>query len=642
MKGRPCDLNAVGTKLLVEKPKRPGTLASSASLPPTRSSASTSFETTRQSHWSTFSSARESEWPSPQPSRCFSPWSLTSMNIGSLDSNSQELVEEPSVKVAKAKRSPSGTPLARGTRLPPRSGTLPKLERRPSMPATLQDWHLLDVVGSACSLASQDRRLSRSAVAPGRPVDLSCLQEIQGLHCGIQDPFGQARQREREVPLTSWLQEMGVEVDFSDLLVRGRGALRRGSHPRLSHLQRARLDRAFVEQLDRIARERSLPLEDLTQDLQIFRLKLHDRQARRRLHDIFGAKRRRAPPPEFAQVVPVEDVPVPKVKEPPPPASFTDDYIPRTPKAVVSAEVPQIVKEDPVPVPVSPVTPISRKPTPQRPVPEEVDEPIPAVVPQEESEDEEEVEEPTKPLPKPPPTPQTPKVQPKEVKRKQSELPEIEPPPPQVRELVVEPRGLFRVKEGTFLGHPGLLFPCLRASKEKSSKEVTLFEDDLLFQDSEKPQSADQSRPGSRRRFNLAEQFREALAAAWQRALQSLEEPRSFTERMKEKDDKDERLEAEAQEAREEEDEDSSDKELMETWTSLFSDCIDSDSTESLSLSERAKRLQQRRYRKRLLRRTRGNQARDRTSRCWTNRMEVCLRLLTSVDVLTAKALTPC
>ena len=85
-------------------------------------------------------------------------------------------------------------------------------------------------------------------------------------------------------------QEMGVEVDFSDLLVRGRGALpamfenclqfseplceamfescfaresacikdalmllrlRRGSHPRLSHLQRARLDRAFVEQLDR-------------------------------------------------------------------------------------------------------------------------------------------------------------------------------------------------------------------------------------------------------------------------------------------------------------------------------------------------------------------------------------------------------
>lgn len=32
----------------------------------------------------------------------------------------------------------------------------------------------------------------------------------------------------------------------------------------------------------RIAWERGLPLEDLTQDLQIFRLKLHDRQARRR------------------------------------------------------------------------------------------------------------------------------------------------------------------------------------------------------------------------------------------------------------------------------------------------------------------------------------------------------------------------
>eukprot|EP00913_Durusdinium_trenchii_P031569 g29561.t1 len=138
------------------------------------------------------------------------------------------------------------------------------------------------------------------------------------------------------------------------------------------------------------------------------------------------------------------------------------------------------------------------------------------------------------------------------------------------------------------------------------------------LEDSEKPQSADQSRPGSRRRFNLAEQFREALAAAWQRALQSLEEPRSFTERMKEKDDKDERLEAEAQEAREEEDEDSSDKDL--SWTCARQ--------ESLSLSERAKRLQQRRYRKRLLRRTRGNQARDRTSRCWTNRMEADIEAL--------------
>lgn len=36
---------------------------------------------------------------------------------------------------------------------------------------------------------------------------------------------------------------------------------------------------------------------------------------------------------------------------------------------------------------------------------------------------------------------------------------------------------------------------------------------------------------------------------------------------------------------------------------------------ESLSLSESAKRLQRRRYRKRLLRRTRGNQARERTTR---------------------------
>lgn len=50
----------------------------------------------------------------------------------------------------------------------------------------------------------------------------------------------------------------------------------------------------------RIAWERGLPLEDLTQDLQIFRLKLHDRQARRRcsgaavqLSDDFLEKKKR-------------------------------------------------------------------------------------------------------------------------------------------------------------------------------------------------------------------------------------------------------------------------------------------------------------------------------------------------------------
>lgn len=52
------------------------------------------------------------------------------------------------------------------------------------------------------------------------------------------------------------------------------------------------------------------------------------------------------------------------------PSSFPDDYIPRTPKAVVSTEVPQ-VKEDPSVVPTTPGTPISRIRTPQKPTPQD-------------------------------------------------------------------------------------------------------------------------------------------------------------------------------------------------------------------------------------------------------------------------------
>jgi len=321
-------------------------------------------------------------------------------------------------------------------------------------------------------------------------------------------------------------------------------------------------------------------------------------------------------------------VEVPKVKETVP-LSFPDTYIPRTPKAVVAVEVPQVVPTDPSVAPTAPVTPISRKPTPQKPTPQEVDEPVaPVKTPSVQSEEEEVVEEVTRPQPKTPTHPSTPTVQPKA--KAKPELPEVKPPTPQVKEeVVVEPRGLFRIKDSLLDPDGALLFPQRRPTKEKTkSKETVLREDEWFQEESEKPRSSQgESRPVSRRRFNLAEQFREALALAWQRALQSLEDQRSFPEQREEKDE-------------DEEDEQSSDKEFMETWTSLFSD---SDSTESLSLSESAKRLQRRRYRKRLLRRTRGNQARERTTRCWTNRMEVCRRLLESVDVLAAKGtISPC
>lgn len=51
--------------------------------------------------------------------------------------------------------------------------------------------------------------------------------------------------------------------------------------------------------------------------------------------------------------------------------SFPDAYIPRTPKAVVAVEVPQVLPTDPSVAPTAPVTPISRKPTPQKPTPQE-------------------------------------------------------------------------------------------------------------------------------------------------------------------------------------------------------------------------------------------------------------------------------
>eukprot|EP00434_Breviolum_minutum_P033707 symbB.v1.2.029826.t1/scaffold3267.1/size78208/4 len=243
-------------------------------------------------------------------SKCFSPSSLSSLQItGSFEACAEAV--EPRKAAADAKRSP-GQRHAASPQSSRSTATLPKLNRRPSRTATvppMKDLQLsLDVVGASCSLGLHARRWSRSNVAPlRRPSAGSAAPAWQ------EDSEDMSQKR---VPLTTWLQEMGVDVDMSDLLVQGRSAMNHQKRQPMSHAQRARLDRAFVEQLDRIAWERGLPLEDLTQDLQIFRLKLHDRQARRRLHDIFGAKRRKAPPPpEFAKVVPVQTADVPKVKE---------------------------------------------------------------------------------------------------------------------------------------------------------------------------------------------------------------------------------------------------------------------------------------------------------------------------------------
>lgn len=108
----------------------------------------------------------------------------------------------------------------------------------------------------------------------------------------------------RIVPLGQWLKELGIVNDPpgaslpgaphqqdsaspDSLLVSGRSWLGLITDS-TNHAQRAKLDRAFVEHLALLAKSRFLPLDEVAEDLQIWRLKLHDRAARKRLTDLFG------------------------------------------------------------------------------------------------------------------------------------------------------------------------------------------------------------------------------------------------------------------------------------------------------------------------------------------------------------------
>ncbi|CAJ1377403.1 unnamed protein product [Effrenium voratum] len=639
-------LNAVGVKLL----------ASSASLPPTRGSASTTFTATRASNWS--ASTRGSDWTSALPTRCLT----TALSI----SVTGNLGRSPDMDTtATVKRLDSTSPRDKMDKDTLRRARLPKLERLPVAQTSLE------MVGASMRKSpSPERRMSRSAALLGmgeaRP-DSSPEQATQKIGCATAGAATMAaafsdmatmdlrgldiirlegdRPRpdssedrppsaSQTVPLNVWLQEMGVIQlpigDLSNMLVQGRAAYNRHATDPLpmSVAKRARLDRAFVEHLGRIAQEQQLPLGDLTEDLQIWRLKLHDRQARRRLHDIFGGRRRRAPPPpNFAKVV-AEEVPAPKVKDTPAPV---EEELPRAPRAPrVRGGTAEVVPEEEVPVPVPvPVTPGIRKPnTPKKQEEEEpeVEKPeTPKVQGKEEEEEEEdEIRKPvSRPVTRPEPGQPTPKA-----KEREAPKAEVVPAEP-VEEKVPEPRGLFRVKE-LAAESTALLFPQPKPKKEKSkdpSRQVVQDADAAFQEDSENPLSSSLSRPASqaRRRMFLAEQFREAIAAAWQKALEEVNARWSFSQ-------------VAAREAKEDfEDEETrspdSDQDL-EAFSSLFSG---SDSQEGLSLAESAKRLQRRRYRRRLLRRT-GDRTREKTARCWTQRAEACRRLLANVDCLTKAA----
>jgi len=110
----------------------------------------------------------------------------------------------------------------------------------------------------------------------------------------------------RVVPLGQWLQELGLindnpratfpmrqrsaqQLDYENMLVTGRSWNGFATDPGAGTAkERAKLDRAFVEHLAMLAKTRMLPLPELGEDLQIWRLKLHDRTARKRLADLFG------------------------------------------------------------------------------------------------------------------------------------------------------------------------------------------------------------------------------------------------------------------------------------------------------------------------------------------------------------------
>jgi len=319
--------------------------------------------------------------------------------------------------------------------------------------------------------------------------------------------------------------------------------------------------------------------------------------------------------------------------------------------------------QDPTPAPAVVQTPPARKPwTPKQKdeEEEEPEEPTPVVQPPEEVEPEEvEVE---KPRPKPPTY--TPQPQPKQEARPRDPVrvpAAAEPAPEEV--VVVEQRGLFRIKDeppnlGMAYYSSPLLFPTLKEEKSRGSKSRSGGDEDP---DDGPPISEGMpTRPPSqprRKRFNLAEEFREAIALAWERALVEVEKawavgPTETTalERIAKLINKDDDEEAESfaetnvgdsqsRELHTSEEAAEEDKESLEQFSSVFGRQIsEASEEESSSLAEGVKRVQRMRYARRLERRTGNTALQRRTQHCWTQRVEVCRRLLLSVDRLKAKA----
>lgn len=530
---------------------------------------------------------------------------------------------------------------------------------------------------------------------------------------------GTAEKMLKVVPLTLWLEELGLlshggaalalrkqhsegdltrfhgvpgdlNLGLGGLLVRGKASFNHYNTDPLpvSAQRRARLDRAFVEHLARIAQERDLrPMGDVSEELQIFRLKLHDRQARRRFHDIFGAKRRprRVPEPVFANVVAEVEKEPPKVTVKEVPIrlpSFDDVLIPSKPKPVI-VDAP-VVQDVVTPQAVAQTPPAARKPwtpkTRQEEEPEEP-EPTPVVVPDEPDDPEIEVSK-----PKPPPPAPTPQASPK----KQASRPEptsmpAATEPEKVPVAAVVQCGLFRIKDEApnlgmaFYSSP-LLFPAL---KEERQSEVPKSPEEVE-EDYERPASEGLSstRPPSqsrRRRFNLAEEFREAIALAWERALAEVElvwaqkhpveleglerihqligmgkDDGKDCEELPEADSLDETCVGESRslEQEEEEDdasdgeatalEDAQNQEAMDQFFTVFKRSNSVGSQESSTLADCVRRVERKRYARQLERRTGSAALERRTQRCWTQRVEVCRRLLLGVDRLQSKASTRC
>eukprot|EP00930_Biecheleria_cincta_P013045 TRINITY_DN11829_c0_g1_i2.p1 TRINITY_DN11829_c0_g1~~TRINITY_DN11829_c0_g1_i2.p1 ORF type:complete len:763 (-),score=147.26 TRINITY_DN11829_c0_g1_i2:13-2301(-) len=142
----------------------------------------------------------------------------------------------------------------------------------------------------------------------GRPLASTQPSKFRGSSRQVWTGAGHAPEADpflRIVPLSQWLCELGLadgpqasfpsqrprangKADPASLRVSGRSWFSfAAEHGKLAK-HGGKLERAFVEHLAILATSHYLPLEEVAEDLQIWRLKLHDRAARRRLADLFG------------------------------------------------------------------------------------------------------------------------------------------------------------------------------------------------------------------------------------------------------------------------------------------------------------------------------------------------------------------